>query len=89
MNEAHIKQRPFDFHEARGFLDDATCRDLIAELRKSDGGPALTYGKGESGGVDERVRKVARLVAAPEIAKLVLDRLMAYREKLAQHFEIS
>ena len=61
-----IAEFQFDLHLARGFFDVETCRELIAELRRSSSRPALTYANDNLGSVDERVRKVARLLPSPE-----------------------
>ncbi len=79
----------FDLHLVRSFFDSETCRELIAELRRSPGGPAVTYGAGRPGSVNERVRKVARLVPARETVEHVTERLIDYRQMVEKHFGIS
>jgi len=79
----------FDLHLARSFFDNETCRELISEMRGSPSSPALTYAKGDLGSVDERVRKVARLMPSPQTVEYVVRRLMEYREKIEEYFRIS
>jgi SM-20-related protein len=80
--------RDFDLHLARDFFDAEICEALTAELRMSPANPAVTYKKGRVGSVDERVRKVARLIPAPGTVELVQQRLSLYRETLIRHFGI-
>lgn len=79
----------FDLHLARSFFDAETCRELISEMRGLPSSPALTYAKGDLGSVDDRVRKVARLMPSPQTVEYVVRRLMEYREKIEEHFRIS
>ena len=51
----------FDLYVLRNFLDAEACGELLGELRRASTAAAEVYGHGESGGVDERVRKAARL----------------------------
>lgn len=84
-----IAEFQFDLHLARSFFDVETCRELIGELRRSSSSPALTYAKDNLGSVDERVRKVARLMPSPEIVEYVVRRLTAYRERIEEYFKVS
>jgi SM-20-related protein len=80
---------PFDIHLGRGFFDGETCRGLITELRRSPTVPAVTYGQGDAGSVNERVRKVERLMPTKETVEHVTRRLIDYRQKVEEHFGIS
>jgi len=80
---------PFDLHLVKGFFDAGTCLELITELRRSPGGPAVTYGEGGPGLVNERVRKVERLVPARETVEHVTASLIDYRQKIGVYFGIS
>lgn len=84
-----IAEFQFDLHLARSFFDVETCRELISEMRRSPSSPAVTYAKGDSGSVDDRVRKVARLMPSPETVEYVMRRLMAYRETIEKYFKVS
>src|SRR5260370_39547944 len=80
---------PFDLHLVRGFFDAETCRELITELRRCPGGSAVTYGEGGLGSVNERVRKVERLVPVRGTVEHVTERLIDYRQMVGNHFAIS
>jgi SM-20-related protein len=80
---------PFDLYLAEGFFDAETCRELIAEMRRSPSAPAVTYGQGSSGAVNERVRKVTKFMPSKETVEHVTQRLMDYREEVGKHFGIS
>ena len=79
----------FDLLLVTSFLDAQTCRDLVAEMRRSPAAPAITYGQGGPGSVNERVRKVARLTPSKETVEHVTRRLIDYRQKVGKHFGIS
>lgn len=80
---------PFDLLLVASFLNPEICRELIAEMRRSPAAPAVTYGPGGPGLVNERVRKVERLEPSRETVEYVTRRLMEYREKIGEHFGIS
>ncbi|HKB65146.1 MAG TPA: hypothetical protein VKC61_04770 [Pyrinomonadaceae bacterium] len=84
-----IAEFQVDLHLARRFFDVETCRELIGEMRRSSSRPALTYAIDNLGSVDERVRKVARLMPSPETVEYVMRRLTAYRESIEEHFKVS
>ena len=79
----------FNLYLLRGFFDALTCEEIIAELCHAPDGPATVYGLGESGSVDERVRKVARLTPSPETVEAVRRRLHEGMAAVAVHFGIS
>lgn len=78
----------FDLHRVKNFFDREACRELITEMRRSPAGAAVTYGQGASSSVNERVRKVERLMPSRKTVEHVTQRLMEYREKAGEHFEI-
>jgi len=80
---------PFDLLFVTSFLDPETCRELIAELRRSPADAAVTYGQGDAGSVNERVRKVERVRPSRETVEHVTGSLIDYRQKLGEHFGIS
>jgi SM-20-related protein len=84
-----IAEFRFDLHLARSFFDVETCQELMSELRRSSSSPALTYAEDNLGSVDERVRKVARLMPSPETVEYVRRRLTAYRETIEEHFKVN
>jgi SM-20-related protein len=83
------EEHRFDLYTVREFFDAETCRGIIDEMRRSPVRPAVVYGQGGSGSVDERVRKVARLAPAPETVELVTRRLLECRGEVGEHFGIS
>jgi SM-20-related protein len=83
-----VDKSSFDLYIVRNFLDQETCRELIAEMRRSEAGPALTYGKGV-GAVDEQVRRVRHIAVSPESIAYVSRRLMEERAAIAGHFGVN
>ena len=79
----------FDLYVLRNFLDAEACAELLGELRRASTAAAQVYGRGESGGVDERVRKVARLAPSAETVGRVVRRLAERREEVGAHFGLS
>src|SRR5258705_9725421 len=82
-------ESPFDLLLVAGFLDPESCRELIAEMRCSPTSPAVTYGQGGPGLVNERVRKVERLQPSRESVAYVARRLLKYREQVGEHFSLN
>ena len=80
---------PFDLLVVESFLDPETCRDLINEMLRSPAQPAITYGQGGPGSINERVRKAERLVPSRETIDYLTRRMLEHREKLEEHFQIS
>ena len=80
---------PFDLYLVERFFDPETCRELIAKMRRSPSAPAVTYGQGGPGSINERVRKVEKLEPSRETVEQVRRRLLEYREKVGEHFGIS
>jgi SM-20-related protein len=79
---------PFDLLLVASFLNPEICRELIAEMCRSPATPAITYGQGGPGLVNERVRKVERLQPSRETVEYVTRRLMDYGEQVGGHFGI-
>jgi SM-20-related protein len=71
------------------FLDARECEALLAELRAARGGAASVYGRGESGSVDELMRRTARLSPARETVEFVRRRLNESRVALEEHFGVT
>lgn len=76
----------FDLYVLRGFFDAETCGEFIEEMRRSHVSAATVYGRGESGDVDERVRKAARLMPSRETFERVGRRLSECRGEIGAHF---
>ncbi|MCA1632590.1 MAG: 2OG-Fe(II) oxygenase [Acidobacteria bacterium] len=79
----------FDLYMVESFFDAETCREFINEMRRSPVGPATVYGRGQSGSVDERVRKAARLAPSTETVERVRRRLLECRGEVGEHFGVS
>jgi len=79
----------FNLHLVKCF-DAPACTEIIAELARSPDNQAPVYGaSGETGAVDQRVRKVARLTPPPETIELVRQRLLEVREGVSAHYGIN
>ena len=66
-----------DLFVERGFLDAATLAEVFAAVRASGGRPATVYGRGDSGSVDERVRRTTRVSPPAWVEELVRRLLLA------------
>jgi SM-20-related protein len=73
----------------REFFDARECEALLAELRSAGGGAASVYGRGESGSIDETMRRTARLSPARETVEFVRGRLNESRAALEEHFGVT
>ncbi|HEX8188064.1 MAG TPA: 2OG-Fe(II) oxygenase [Pyrinomonadaceae bacterium] len=76
----------FDLFVERDFLDAATLAEVFAAVRASGGGPATVYGRGDSGSVDERVRRTTRLAPPAETEELVRRLLLSRMGAAEGHF---
>ena len=79
----------FNLYLVRRFFEARTCGEMMAELCRAQDQPATVYGRGESGSVDERVRKAARLIPSSETVELVRRQLLECRGEIEAHFGIS
>jgi SM-20-related protein len=79
----------FNLYLVRNFLNMQICGEIIAELARATEAPAAVYGRGEADGVDERVRKVARLMPSTELFERVRQRLLDALKEVGAHFGIS
>lgn len=80
---------PFDLLTVRDFFDARARAGIVGEMRASSGGPASVYGRGEAGGVEERVRRVTRVAVSQETNELVKRRLIERRSEVEEHFGVS
>ncbi len=76
----------FNLYQVPDFLDARTCSEIIGELCRSRETPATTYGRSESGLVDETTRKVARVTLSPSTVERVSNRLLDHRDEVGAHF---
>ena len=79
----------FNLCLVRNFFDERLCGEIIAELSHAPQTPAMVYGHKDAGSVDERMRKVTRLVSSAETTELVRHRLLMIREEVGAHFGIT
>ena len=79
----------FDFLVLPDFLDEQRTAQIVAELRAAPGGQAMVYGQGETGGIDERIRKAARQTVSMETIEYVQQRLLDCKQDVETHFGIS
>jgi SM-20-related protein len=78
-----------DLFVERGFLDPAALANVFAAVRASGGSPATVYGRGDSGAVDERVRRTTRVSPPPEVEELVGRLLLSRMSAAGEHFGLS
>ena len=78
-----------DLFVERGFLDAATLAEVFAAVRASRGRPATVYGRGDSGSVDERVRRTTRVSPPVEVEELVRRLLLSRMGAVGEHFGLS
>jgi len=88
MTETHVAAG-FDLCMVRNFFDPETCGELLTEMRRCPAAPAVVYGRGDAGAVDERVRKVSRLLPTGETVERVGRRLQECRGAVGDHFGVS
>jgi SM-20-related protein len=79
----------FDLYIVRSFFDVDTCGEFINEMSGSAASSATVYGKGESGSVDERVRRAARIMPSAKTLERVRQRLFEFRESVGDHFGVN
>jgi len=78
----------FDLQIVEHFLDPERCRRLIDEIRQAETSNALTYGKRESGLVDERTRKVRQATLNSETKVSITTRLLDLLPRLRDRFDL-
>ena len=78
-----------DLFIERGFLDPAALAELFAAVRASSGRPATVYGRGDSGAVDERVRRTTRVSPPLEVEELVKRLLLSRQRAAEEHFGLT
>lgn len=78
----------FDLCVVENFFDEATCRCLINEIREAESGAALTFGRGDSGAVDEGARKVRSARLTSQTVDCVTSLVVEHLPRLREHFDI-
>ena len=78
-----------DLFVERGFLDPAALAELFAAVRASRADPATVYGRGDTGAVDERVRRTTRVSPPFEIEELVKRLFLSRKRAVGGHFGLT
>ena len=78
----------FDLHVFKHFLDDRQCARLVDEIRRAETSAALTYGKDDSGIVENRIRKVRSARLERETIEWVTAKLCEYSPRMQAHFGV-
>lgn len=78
-----------DLFVERGFLNPATLAEVFAAVRISSGRPATVYGRGDSGAVDERVRRTTRVSPPCEVEEVIRRLLLSRVGAAAEHFGLT
>lgn len=78
-----------DLFVERGFLDPTRLAELFDAVRESQGRPATVYGRGDSGAVDERVRRTTRISPPVEMEELVKRLLLSRMRAVKEYFGVS
>jgi SM-20-related protein len=79
----------FGLYVLRGFFDERTREEIIAEMRSARGAPVTVYGQGSSGSIDERVRKGVRHEPSRETVESVRRRLLECKREVEEYFRVS
>jgi len=77
----------FDLYTVKNFFDPEARRDLIDEMRRAQSTPAPTYGKGDAA-VDERVRRVNRIIPSSGSIEDVRRRLERQQSQIEHRFDV-
>ena len=78
----------FDLCVIENFFDQPTCRRLINEICQARSVAALTFGRDESGEVDQRARKVRSAQLNAQTVNHVKSVLVDHLPRLREHFDI-
>ena len=76
----------FKLYEIRNFLEALRCEEIIAGLAGAEASAATVYGRGDSGAIDERTRKAARVTPSVATFETINKRLLDRRYELGLHF---
>jgi SM-20-related protein len=72
-----------------GFFDPAFCTRLISEMSSAPWEMATIDNPGQPGVIDETIRSVMKMQPENATWLLVMDRLLALKPKLEDHFRVS
>src|SRR5919201_2253193 len=70
------------------FLDSATCAEYRSEMSRSAGKPATVSAHADEE-VDENYRKTKRAQVPEETAAALMERLLALKPSLEEHFGVA
>lgn len=76
----------FDLLIEENFLEESTCKEIIADGSSAAEVPATVYGGSANGTPDERVRKATHLSPSPATIELIKRRLLDYKSTAERHF---
>ena len=79
----------FDLLVIRNFFDSPTCARILDEMQSADSAAATVYKDGAAALVDDRVRRVSRIVPLRETADFITRSLLDRKHDIGEHFEIS
>lgn len=65
------------------------CDAIVAEMKAADGSAATVYGAATSGTIDQMVRRTVRVKPSQETVELVFQRLLACKEAVEKHFNLT
>jgi len=69
----------------KDFLDAATRKDILSQMRAASGGPATVYGREASGAVETLVRKVTRVKMPTETLEHVTRQLLDRKREIESY----
>src|SRR6266851_2652414 len=78
-----------DLLQIEDFLDAPACAELRAELRQAAGAPATLLGRSGATAVAPQVRRATRAAMPAAIRERVTQLLMARKDAVEQHFELT
>jgi SM-20-related protein len=79
----------FNLFLRKEFFDEWMRSELIAGFTRAPRQRAAVYNQGETGSIDERMRKTARIMPSSETVLRIRERLSAIREEIGAHFKIN
>jgi SM-20-related protein len=72
----------------KDFLEPLVRDRILTEMSAVQGRSSVVYGRSQSGVVDQTTRKSLRLTPSNETVELIVERLLACMEDVAQHFAV-
>ena len=71
------------------FFERQLCEAIANELKAAAGSAATVYGTTSSGTIDDMVRRTVRVKPSPETVALVIQKLLACKDAVEQHFKVA